>query len=101
MVNALIHDEPVMFVVGVIALATGLALVLSHNLWSGGPAPVIVTLVGWTALIKGLLFLGFSPQGEVRFLEGLRYEQLFYMYMSITLAIGVWLTWEGFRPQPR
>jgi hypothetical protein len=28
-------------------LLGGLAMVLAHNVWSGGPLPVIVTLIGW------------------------------------------------------
>jgi hypothetical protein len=51
--NALVHNAPVLFVVGVIAVAAGLAMVLGHNVWSGGVLPVVVTLTGWLLLIKG------------------------------------------------
>jgi hypothetical protein len=42
---------------GAITLAAGLAMVLAHNIWSGGALVVVVTVVGWITLIKSLLFL--------------------------------------------
>ena len=48
---------PVLLFAGVFALIVGLAIVLGHNVWSGGAAPAIVTLVGWASLVKGLLIL--------------------------------------------
>ena len=54
--TALIHTPAVLFLAGIIALLAGLAMVLGHNVWSGGALPVVVTLVGWVTLIRGLSF---------------------------------------------
>jgi hypothetical protein len=82
----------------VITLVAGLAMILGHNVWSGGVLPVVVTLVGWLTLIKSLLFLFLSPEAAVGFsLEGLHYEQLFYLYAAISLILGAYLTSGGFR----
>ena len=98
----LVHNAAMMFIGGVIALLTGLAMVLGHNVWSGGALPVIVTLVGWLTLIKGLLILFLSPEAAVGFfLGGLHYEQLFYLYTAISLIFGVYLTYGGFRSTSR
>jgi hypothetical protein len=100
--TALVHNPPVLFIVGVITLVAGLAMILGHNVWSGGVLPVIVTLVGWLTLIKGLLFLFLSPEAAVGFfLGGLHYEQLFYLYVAISLIFGVYLTYGGFRSTSR
>jgi len=100
--RALVHNSPVLFIVGVITLGAGLAMILGHNVWSGGVLPVIVTLVGWLTLIKGLLFLFLSPEAAVRFFLGrLRYGQLFYLYAAISLILGVYLTYGGFRSTSR
>ena len=45
-VKALLYEPTMVFVLGVIALGAGLAMVLAHNIWSGGALAVIVTLVG-------------------------------------------------------
>ena len=42
MVMALIRDQPLLFVLGVMTVLAGLAMVLAHNIWSGGALPVIV-----------------------------------------------------------
>ena len=36
MMTALVHNPPLLFIVGVITLAAGLAMILGHNVWSGG-----------------------------------------------------------------
>jgi len=53
-VNDLITDPPLVLLSGVIAVAVGLGVVIGHNIWSGGALPVVVTLVGWASLIKGI-----------------------------------------------
>lgn len=97
MVTALLRDPLMMFVFGLLALVAGLAMVLAHNIWSGGVLPVVVTILGWWALAKGLLFLLlFSGGAEGFYLGTLHYDQLFYLYMAICLALGAYLTYAGF-----
>ncbi|MGA3295728.1 MAG: hypothetical protein ABSE45_17315 [Candidatus Acidiferrales bacterium] len=101
-VTALVHDQPVMFFVGVVTLFGGLAMVLVHNVWSGGALPVVVTILGWITLLKGVLFLFLSPAATVGFfLGGLRYGQLFYLYAAISFVVGAYLTYAAFRSSSR
>jgi len=97
-VTALLRDPSMMFILGVITLAAGLAMVLGHNIWSGAALVVIVTLVGWITLIKGLLFLFLPPEMEAGlFLGQLHYQELFYLYGAISLVLGIYLTYGGFK----
>ena len=97
-VTALLQNPSMMLIVGIITLAAGLALVLAHNIWSGGALVVVVTLVGWTTLIKSLFFLFLPPEMEAGlFLRHLHYQQLFYLYGAISLVLGVYLTYGGFK----
>ncbi|MGA8214235.1 MAG: hypothetical protein WB799_11620 [Candidatus Sulfotelmatobacter sp.] len=97
-VTAILQNPSMMLIVGVITLAAGLAMVLAHNIWSGGALAVVVTLVGWITLMKSLFFLFLPPELETRlFLQQLHYEQLFYLYTAISLVLGVYLTYCGFR----
>jgi hypothetical protein len=49
------------------------------------------------ALAKGLAFLFLPPGMEAAlYLRTLRYEHLFYLYMAIDLALGIYLTYSGF-----
>ena len=94
---ALMHDAPVLLLASIVAMAAGLAIVLGHNVWSGGALAVVVTLVGWISLIKGLILLFLPPVGALAYFEALRYGQFFYAYMSVTLIIGIYLTFSSFR----
>ena len=97
---ALVRNAPELFISGVIAVGAGLAIVLGHNVWSGGALPVVVTLTGWLMLIKGVFLLFLSPEGTYRFfLAGLHYEHFFYQYTAIPLVLGVYLTYAGFARQ--
>ncbi|MDN0075283.1 hypothetical protein QU481_10315 [Crenobacter sp. SG2303] len=92
-VTALAHDPLQLYMVGVIVTPIGLAMVLGHNVWSGGARPVLVTLIGWGTLIKGLIYL-FIPQtaAPAFFLGGLQYASLFYLYATVTLLLGLYLS---------
>jgi len=58
---------------------------------------VTVTLLGWISLIKGVLLL--SPGTTVGFWDSFHYEQLYYVYASISFVVGAYLTYGGFRRQ--
>jgi hypothetical protein len=101
-INALIHNAPVLFVIGVVAVVAGLAMVLGHNTWSGGTLPVVVTLTGWLLLIKGSMLLFLSPEGVYAvLLAGIHFEQFFYLYMAVVFLLGICLTYAGFRSVAR
>jgi hypothetical protein len=61
-IEASVADGPVMLVYATISLATGIAMVLGHNVWTGGALSVVVTLVGWLSLAKGVLLLFLAPE---------------------------------------
>jgi hypothetical protein len=96
-VGELLHDRPLMYVLGVLCVFAGLALVLVHNVWSGGAAPVIVTLIGWLTLLKGMVFIGLEPVQTAALYQGqLRFVQLYPLYAVVTLALGGYLCYAGF-----
>jgi len=95
--NTLVHSPAMLFIAGIITLVAGLAIVVGHNVWSGGAAPVTVTLLGWISLIKGVLLL--SPGTTSGFWDSLHYQQLYYVYASISFVLGAYLTYAGFRIQ--
>ena len=95
--TALLNNAALLWVLSVITLTIGLAMVLAHNVWTGGALPVVVTLVGWATLIKGLLFLFFPSGVESEFiLSALRNPLIFYVWMTPSLLVGIYLTYGGF-----
>jgi hypothetical protein len=95
-VKALIRNPPLLLFVEVLALIAGLAMVLGHNVWSGGALPVVVTLVGWLMTIRGAALLALPQDTKLRIFEALRYEERFYIFMAVTLILGIYLTVASF-----
>jgi len=93
-------DGPVMLAYAIISLAMGVAMVVGHNVWSGGALPVVVTLVGWLILAKGLLLLFLPSEAVSGVLGHMRYGEHYYLYLAPALAIGLYLTWAGFTASP-
>jgi hypothetical protein len=89
-------DGPVMLVYAIISLGMGIAMILGHNVWSGGALPVVVTLVGWLILAKGLLLLFLTPEMLSRSFEQMQYGKHYYLFLAPSLVIGLYLTWAGF-----
>jgi hypothetical protein len=95
-VYALVEDRAALLVVAMLGVVGGLAMVLAHNIWSGGPLPVIVTLVGWSLLIRNSLLLFLPSEAVVALFAAFHVDQLYYLYAVIDLAIGLYLTYAGF-----
>lgn len=89
-------DGPVMLGYAMISLAMGVAMVVGHNVWSGGALPVVVTLVGWLILAKGLLLLVLSPEALSGMMQQMRYAEHYRGFLAPALAIGIYLAWAGF-----
>jgi hypothetical protein len=101
LIMATVADRPVMLVYAIFSLAAGLAIILGHNVWSGGTLPVIVTLVGWLIFAKGLVLLLVTPEALAPFLERMHYGEHYSLYIVPALIIGLYLTYAGFAaPSP-
>lgn len=94
----LIHDRPLLLIVGLITLIAGLAIVLAHNIWSGGALPVVITLLGWITLIRGLIILLAPLEVLDQIFQMIDIEKHFYVPAVVTFLLGFYLTYMGFRP---
>ena len=94
--DEMVRSGPGMLFSGMVATAAGLAIVLGHNVWSGGVLAVVVTLFGWAALLKGVSLLLIPPEQMAAVYKGLGFERLFYVWMGVVLAIGLLITLDAF-----
>ncbi len=88
--------KPVLrYLAGILALVAGLLIINVHNEW----APrwtVIITLMGWLALIKGALLTAY-PDVLIRVSEPLaRRSARLRGAAVVTLALGLFLTGMGY-----
>jgi hypothetical protein len=89
-------DSPALiYLAGLIALALGLAIVLTHNVWTFG-WPVIITLFGWLSLLAGIVRIVF-PQLVTRAGEKIIGKDGWVTFAVVFyLALGVWLAYAGY-----
>jgi len=84
----------------IISLA-GLAMVLVHNVWSKSPVVVVVTILGWSTLLKGILYLLLPATWLGAFFQAvLNCGAYLYSATAFMLVLGAYLTYEGFRSKP-
>ena len=84
------RSGPWMLFSGMVATGVGLAIVLGHQVWSGGALPFVVTLVGWAALLKGIVLLLVPAECVADAYKGISFERFFHAWMVVVLAIGLW-----------
>ena len=63
---------------------------LGHQVWSGGALPVVVTLIGWAALLKGIVLLLVPAERVADAYKGIGLARFFHVWMVVVLAIGLW-----------
>ena len=93
LLNEYIKDLPALFFQSIFALLFGLVLVLSHNLWTGDWR-VIITIIGWLVLLKGIVHL-FAPQVLIKRAVVL-YQAVSPALFVLTALLGAYLTYIGF-----
>jgi hypothetical protein len=95
-ISGLFQSRTTLFVVGIFGVLGGLAMVLWHNVWSGGILALVVTLVGWGTLVKSAALLFVSPPAWFKLLKAIHYEQNYYLFVAINFVLGLYLTIAGF-----
>ncbi len=78
----------VVYMNGALLFVAGLAIVRDHNRWQGG-WPVLVTIMGWFAILGGLIrmFLPAAAESGATWVYGL---------LIVLLVIGIVLTFNAY-----
>lgn len=89
------HESFSRLVIGCVAVAAGVALILSHNIWEWSYRG-LVTLFGWTALVKGVLYLLAPKQIHDVTKKMLSTESKLRVFLFACLVLGAYLSYKGF-----
>ena len=88
------------FVMGAFALLGGIAVVAFHQRWHGAPA-VIVSVVGWLLVARGLFLLAF-PDTAASAAQRLVDMPAIWLPAYVVMAVlGLYLTFVGYRGAPK
>jgi len=97
-IELMAQDRAALFLLGIAGVVAGLAIVLTHNVWSKGLWPLVVTLCGWVILIRGALILVLPASILTGIVAALDFPDYVYVYAAIPLVLGAYLSWRGFVP---
>ncbi len=86
------EDKSFVISTGYISLLMGLVTVILHNVWVLDWR-VVVTILGWSTLIKGILKVGF-PRFIHKQAQIFKNQQTFEAI--ILTLLGAWLIWVSF-----
>jgi len=86
------EDKSFVISTGYISLLMGLVTVVLHNLWVTDWR-VVITILGWSTLIKGVMKIGFPEQIHKQAQRFQKKEALSAIFLMI---LGGWLIWMSF-----
>ena len=85
-------DEAFVISTGYITLIMGLVTVILHNVWVADWR-VIITLLGWSTVIKGIQKIGF-PEHIRKQAQMFKKKQ--WLSAVFLIILGAWLMWMSF-----
>jgi len=96
MLKELVEDRALLYVLGVFDFVLGLAIVLTHNVWEGRTLTTVITALGWLMLLKGVVRI-LTPTATIkRWYKQWNIATMLPLMGLISLALGVYLTYNGF-----
>lgn len=93
--NDFMKNSALIYITALAITAVGYFIVVKHNVWIKS-WEVLITIIGWGALIKGVLLL-ITPQGFLDiFKDWFKKPEAFTKYGIVVLIVGGILTYYGF-----
>ncbi len=95
MANEFLASNALVFLSGFLTLVAGVAIVLAHNLWTADWR-VIVTIVGWLAIITGAIRLIFPDRAAAFGRPMLHKPHTLQIGAAVWLIVGALLCYFGY-----
>ena len=89
-----VENDATMLFLGIVSLVIGLAMVLAYNVWAKN-WQVIITLLGWGSLIKGLSTL-FLPDYTKNCIKKMENASWIPYGLVVAIFVGLIITYFGF-----
>jgi len=94
--NDITENRSTLFMVGIVLFLGGASIVLVHNVWNAGFLSVVITLIGWILIIRGLASMYMPGHTITRMVRWFKVEEFSWAYGILVLGIGAYLTYAGF-----
>lgn len=87
-------NSVITYLSGFFILVIGILLTVSHQVWTRDWR-VVITIIGWLILIKGILRI-FFPKTVKKLIEKKRDDRRFLLAEAVVLLVGLYLMYQGF-----
>ncbi len=95
-VGSFFQNRTLSFMFGIVEVAAGLLLILSHPSWNS-MLEIVISIFGWLILLEGVLYL-FATRKLLRsFLAVLENASAYYFFAVLYLLLGLYLVYAGFQ----
>ncbi|MCP4841752.1 MAG: hypothetical protein GY887_08485 [Halieaceae bacterium] len=95
MATDFLSSRALIFVSGLLTLVTGLAIVLTHNVWEFN-WPVIITILGWLSVFGGVFRILFPDSVQSMGTSMLDKPATMTVSGAIKIVLGLWLSYVGY-----
>lgn len=92
-ISDFLGSRPLMAVCGSLSLIFGLIIVIAHNKWVGDWR-LLITLIGWYAVLQGLARL-FFPEQFAKVVKDISNGIGYLISFAVWMLIGLYLIWMG------
>lgn len=92
---SIMQNGPILLMTGFLALVLGMIMLVFHNIWVMG-WPVIITILAWATLIKGILRLMLPVKFFKHQIRLIQNNVFFYICAIILIIVGAFLAYMGF-----
>ena len=93
-IEKLLDSASFTILAGMIAVIIGIVIIEFHNIWEKNWT-IVITIIGWIALIKGILLLTF-PKSMVFFKPMFQLENLYKFLAPLVILFGLIFAYFGF-----
>jgi hypothetical protein len=81
-------DQPFVFLTGMIRIIIGLATLIGNGPWGSQALGIVVALIGWITLIRGIAMLLVTPEQQRRLIDFWRRDAAYYVAALIVLVLA-------------
>lgn len=92
----LTENPPFVFLAGMIRIILGLAILIGNGPWGAQILSIVVALIGWVTLIRGITMLLVTPEQQRKLIDYWRRDSMYYAAVAIVLLLGLYLAYAGF-----
>ncbi len=92
----LAENQPLVFLAGMIRIIIGLAVLIGNGACGNQTLSIVVALLGWITLVRGIAMLLVTPEQERKLIDYWRGDAAYYTAVAIVLVLGLYLARAGF-----